>query len=142
MDHVKVGLLLPTTGVDSAQGTDATKGFELCLRKLGRRAHGREMRILKEDDEAKPALALAKIKKLIEEDGVDFVVGPISSAVALAIRNYVHKHDTPLLVPAAFTRVLTSPQQASPNIFRLSETSDQANYPMGCLLYTSPSPRD
>jgi branched-chain amino acid transport system substrate-binding protein len=59
------------------------------------------------------------------------VVGPISSAVALAIRNYVHERGTPLVVPAAFTRVLTSPQQASPSIFRLSETSDQANYPMG-----------
>jgi hypothetical protein len=29
VDHVKIGLLLPTTGVDSAQGTDTTKGFEL-----------------------------------------------------------------------------------------------------------------
>ena len=129
--HVKIGLLLPTTGVDSAQGTDTTKGFELHLKKFGCRAGGREMRVLKENDEAKPGLALIKIKALIEDDGVDFVVGPISSAVALAIRGYVHEHDTPLLVPAAFTRVLTSPQQASPNIFRLSETSDQANYPMG-----------
>ena len=92
------------------------------------------MRILKENDEAKPEVALTKIKKLIEEDSVDFVVGPISSAVALAIRNYVREHDTPLLVPAAFTRLFTSPQQASPNIFRLSETSDQANYPMGSWM--------
>jgi branched-chain amino acid transport system substrate-binding protein len=131
---VRIGLLLPTTGVDSAQGTDTAKGFELYLNKLGHRAGGRDMRMLKENDEAKPQVALTKIKKLIEEDGVDFVIGPISSAVALAIRNYVHEHDTPLLVPAAFTRVLTSPQQASSNIFRLSETSDQANYPMGAWI--------
>ena len=62
------------------------------------------------------------------------MIRPISSAVVLAIRNYVHEHDTPLLVPAAFIRVLTSPQQASPNIFRLSETSDQANYPTGAWM--------
>ncbi|MBI3376006.1 MAG: penicillin-binding protein activator [Betaproteobacteria bacterium] len=134
LGHVTIGLLLPSTGVDSAQGTDAAKGFELYLDKLGYRAGGREIRIVKEDDEARPALALAKIRKLVEGDGVDFVVGPISSAVALAIRSYVHEHATPLLVPAAFTRVLTSPQQASPNIFRLSETSDQANYPMGTWM--------
>jgi branched-chain amino acid transport system substrate-binding protein len=30
--------------------------------------------------------------------------------------------------------VLTSPQQASPGIFRLSETSDQSNYPMGAWI--------
>lgn len=131
---VKIGLLLPTTGVDSAQGTDTTKGFELYLKKLGYRAGGREMQILKENDEAKPDAALIKIKKLLEVDCVDFVIGPISSAVALAIRSYVHEQGTPLVVPAAFTRVLTSPQQASPNIFRLSETSDQANYPMGAWM--------
>ena len=47
LGEVKIGLLLPTTGVDSAQGTDTTKGFELYLKKLGYRAGGREMRILK-----------------------------------------------------------------------------------------------
>ena len=131
---VKIGLLLPSSGVDSAQGTDATKGFELYLGKIGYRAGGREIRLFKEDDEAKPAVALARLKKLVEDARVDFLIGPISSAVALAIRNYIHDQGTPLLVPAAFTRVLTSPQQASPSIFRLSETSDQANYSMGAWM--------
>jgi branched-chain amino acid transport system substrate-binding protein len=133
-EHVKVGLLLPFTGVDSAQGTDAAKGFELYFEKAGYRAGGRALRLVKEDDQAKPDVALAKVKKLVEDDGVDFLIGPISSAVVLAIRNYVHDHGTPLLVPAAFTRVLTSPQQASPSIFRLSDTTDQANFPMGAWV--------
>lgn len=134
VNHLKIGLLLPTTGVDAAQGTDTTKGLELYLKAIGCSAGGREIKVLKEDDEAKPDLALTRLRKLIEGDGVDFVVGPISSAVALAIRNYVHEQGIPLVVPAAFTRVLTSPQQASPSIFRLSETSDQANYPMGAWM--------
>jgi branched-chain amino acid transport system substrate-binding protein len=131
MDPVKIGLLLPSSGVDTAQGTDATKGFELYLRQAGSRAGGRELRLIKEDDRAKPDVAREKIRKLVEVDHVDFVIGPISSAVVLAIRDYVHESGVPLLVPAAFTRVLTSPQQASPSIFRLSDTSDQSNYPMG-----------
>jgi branched-chain amino acid transport system substrate-binding protein len=120
--------------VDTAQGTDAARGVELYFNELGYRAGGREIRVLKEDDEAKPKVALDKLSKLVEHDKVDILIGPISSAVALAIRDYVHEHDVPLLVPAAFTRVLTSPQHASPNIFRLSETSDQANYPMGAWM--------
>jgi branched-chain amino acid transport system substrate-binding protein len=131
---VKIGLLLPFTGVDAAQGTDAARGFELYLGSIGGRAGGRELRVLKENDEAKPAVALARLKKLVEEEHVDFLIGPISSAVVLAIRDYVHEHGTPLLVPAAFTRMLTAPQHASPSIFRLSETSDQANYPMGTWM--------
>ena len=128
---VKLGLLLPYTGVLSVQGTDTTNGIELYLAKIGAKAGGRALQVLKEDDEAKPDVALTKIKKLVERDRVDFLVGPVSSVVALAIRNYVHEQATPLVVPVAFTRVLTSPAQASPSIFRLAETTDQSNVPMG-----------
>src|SRR5712691_13280586 len=131
---VKIGLLLPYTGVLSVQGIDTTNGVELYLSKIGRKAGGRAIEVLKEDDEAKPDVALTKIKKLVERDRVDFLVGPVSSVVAVAIRNYVHEQQTPLVVPVAFTRVLTSPQQASPSIFRLAETTDQSNYPMGAWM--------
>ncbi|MGH6890878.1 MAG: ABC transporter substrate-binding protein [Dongiaceae bacterium] len=133
-DPVKIGLLLPSTGVDSTQGTDATKGFELHLEQICYRAGGRDLRLIKEDDRARPDVALAKIRKLVEDDHVDFLIGPISSAVALAVRDYVNERGVPLVVPAAFTRVLTSPQHASSSIFRLSETSDQSNYPMGAWM--------
>lgn len=131
---VKIGLLLPYTGPLSIQGTDTTKGFELYLNKIGAKAGGREIQVLKEDTESKPDVGLTKIKKLIERDHVDFVVGPVSSVVAIAIRNYVHEQGVPLIVPVAFTRVLTAPPLVSPSIFRLVETTDQANYPMGAWM--------
>ena len=77
---VKIGLLLPYTGVLSVQGTDTTRGFELYLGKVGAKAGGREIQVLKEDTEAKPDVGLTKIKKLVERDRVDFVVGPVNSA--------------------------------------------------------------
>ncbi len=135
-EPVKVGLLLPYTGPLSVQGTDTTNGLELALSRLGGRAGGREIRVLREDTEAKPDVGLTKVKKLVERDRVDFLVGPVNSVVALAIRNYVHEQGTPLIVPVAFTRVLTSPQHASPSIFRVAETTDQSNYPMGAWMIT------
>ncbi len=131
---VKIGLLLPYTGPLSVQGNDTTRGLELYFQKMGARAGGREVQILKEDTEAKPDVALTKVKKLVERDHVDFLVGPVNSVVALAIRNYVHEQGTPLIVPVAFTRALTAPPQLSPAIFRVVETSDQANYPMGAWM--------
>lgn len=131
---MKIGLLLPYTGIDTAQGTDVTNGFELYLAMAGRSTGTCDIEIIKEDDEAKPEVALMRLKKLVEADRVDFLVGPISSAVVLAIRHYVRECGVPLVVPAAFTRVLTAPNEAAPNIFRLSETSDQANYPMGSWI--------
>jgi branched-chain amino acid transport system substrate-binding protein len=131
---VKIGTILPYTGPLSVQGTDTTRGLELYLKKIGARAGGRAIELLKEDTEAKPDVGLTKIKKLIERDKVDFVVGPVNSAVALAVRNYVHEQGVPLVVPVAFTRALTAPPLVSPAIFRVIETTDQSNYPMGAWM--------
>lgn len=128
---IKVGLLLPYTGPLNVQGVDTTRGVELYLSKVGSKAGGREIQLLKEDTEAKADVGLTKIKKLVERDRVDFVVGPVNSAVALAIRNFVHEQGFPLIVPVAFTRDLTAPGMASPSIFRVIETTDQSNFPMG-----------
>src|SRR3989304_1529697 len=131
---IKIGLLLPYTGPLNVQGTDTTRGVELYLSKVGGKAGGREIQLLKEDTEAKSDVGLTKVKKLIERDRVDFVVGPVNSAVALAIRNFIHEQGVPLIVPVAFTRDLTAPERASPSIFRLIETTDQSNFPMGARV--------
>jgi branched-chain amino acid transport system substrate-binding protein len=128
---IKVGLLMPYTGFAAAVAQDATKGAELALAKTGGRVGGRELLLLKEDTEFKPDVGLTKTRKLVERDRVDVLIGPVNSAVALAIRDYVHGQTLPLVVPIAFTRDLTAPGKASQWIFRVIETSDQGNYPMG-----------
>jgi branched-chain amino acid transport system substrate-binding protein len=55
----------------------------------------------------------------------------VHSGVALAIHDYLRKQKVIWIITTAFTRELTSPQKASENIFRLTETTDQSNYPMG-----------
>src|SRR2546429_1518947 len=132
---VKIGLLLPYTGVIAVNGQETTRGIEFFLSKIGNKAGGREIQLLKEDDEAKPDVGQTKIRKLVERDKVDVLVGPVHSGVALAIRDYVHAQGIPLIVPVAFTRDLTAPAKASPWIFRVVETSDQGNFPMGTWVF-------
>src|SRR5262249_46009717 len=131
---IKIGLLLPYTGVIAVNGQETSKGVELWLAKIGNKAGGREIQLLKEEDEAKPDVGLTKVRKLVERDKVDVLVGPVHSGVALAIRDYVHAQGIPLIVPVAFTRDLTAPAKASPWIFRVVETSDQGNFPMGAWV--------
>ena len=132
---IKIGLLMPYTGLSAAVAQDATKGAELYLAKIGGKAGGRDLQLLKEDTEFKPDVGLTKTRKLVERDRVDVIIGPVNSAVALAIRDYVHAQAIPLVVPIAFTRDLTAPGKASPWIFRVAETSDQGNYPMAAWIY-------
>src|SRR3989441_3221632 len=132
---IKVGLLLPYTGVIAINGQETSKGVEFYFSKIGNKAGGREIQLLKEDDEAKPDVGLTKTRKLVERDRVDVLIGPVHSGVALAIRDYVHGQGIPLIVPVAFTRDLTAPSKASPWLFRVVETSDQGNFAMGGWVF-------
>src|SRR5207247_3301437 len=132
---IKIGLLLPYTGVIAVNGQETTRGIEFFLTKIGNKAGGREIVLLKEDDEAKPDVGLTKTRKLVERDRVDGRIGPVHSGVALAIRDYVHGQGIPLIVPVAFTRDLTAPSKASPWLFRVVETSDQGNFAMGTWVF-------
>jgi branched-chain amino acid transport system substrate-binding protein len=128
---IKIGLLFPYTGPISTVGRDATQGFELHLAKIGGKAGGREIQLIKEDTEFKPDIALTKARKLVERDRVDFLVGPVNSAAALAIRDYVNLQKIPLVVPVAFSKEITAPGKAIPWLFRVIETTDQGNFAMG-----------
>lgn len=132
---VKIGLLLPYTGPLTVVGQDVTKGLELALEKSGGKGGGREIQALKEDDEAKPDVGITKTRKLVEADRVDALVGPVQSGTALAIRDFVHGQNVPLIIPVAGSRDITAPARASQWIFRVCETSDQPNYPMGTWVY-------
>lgn len=74
---VKIGLLMPYTGTLSVIGRDTTRGLEMALAQSGGRAGGREIQLIKEDAEAKPATGLVKTRKLVENDRVDLLVGPL-----------------------------------------------------------------
>ena len=132
---IKVGLLLPYTGSMPLQAKGINDGVELYFAKIGQKAGGRTIQVIKEDDEVNPTVGLTKVRRLVEQYKVNFIVGPVSSAVALAIHEYVGKQKVILINPCANTRELTTPEKAKENIFRVIETTDQANYPMGKWVY-------
>ena len=127
---IKIGVLLPYSGVFAGLGTDQDLALEMGFDDFGREVAGRTITLVKADTEAKPAAGLAQIKKLILRDKVDMVVGIISSAVAGAVRDYVHGSKTPLIVTNAGNDHLTG-KQCSPWILRSSFSNSQINRDMG-----------
>ncbi len=128
---IKIGLLLPYTGTMPFQTKGVNDGVELYFGEIGQKAGGRAIQIIKEDDENNPTTGLTKVRRLVEQQHVDFIVGPVNSAVGLAIQDYVRRQKVIMINPVANTRELTGPDKAASNIFRTVETSDQGNYPMG-----------
>lgn len=126
-EPVKIGVLLPYTGVIAVQAQDNTRGFELYLKQVGSQAGGRAITVIKEDDQATPDIGLTKLKKLVERDHVDVIFGPVHSGVALAIRETINTNKVPWVIPQAPVREFTAPTPlATPTVVRLNETYDQA----------------
>jgi branched-chain amino acid transport system substrate-binding protein len=132
---IKVGLLLPYTGVLPIQAKQINDGVELYFDEIGRKAGGRAIQVIKEDDENNPSVGLTKVRRLVEDHKVNFIIGPVTSAVALAIYDYIRQQKIIQINPLAYSRDLTSPGKARENIFRVIETTDQSNYPMGKWIY-------
>jgi len=75
---VKIGLLVSYTGIAPLQAKGVSDGVELAVAEVGQKAGGRAIQLVKEDSEFNPTVGLTKVRRLVEEQKVNFIVGPIS----------------------------------------------------------------
>ncbi len=129
-DPIRIGVLLPYSGVYGGLGKDQDLALELGFDDFGREVNGRPIELIKADTESKPNTGLAAMKRLVLRDKVDLVVGIISSAVAGAVRDYAHQSQTPLIVSNAGNDDLTG-EKCSPWIVRTSFSNSQITREMG-----------
>ena len=128
-EPVKIGVLLPYSGVFAVIGADITDGLEFGLAQFRARTT-RSIELFKEDSEVKPTVGLTKAKKLVYRDEVDLLVGPVGSNVANALRDFVHGAEIPLIIPNAGNNLLTG-ERCSKWILRTSFSNAQVTRGMG-----------
>ncbi len=131
-EEIKVGMLLPYSGVYAALGAEIETGFNIALEQFGSETDA-TFSIVSEDTEVKPPVALGKTKKLILQDQVDVMVGIVSSGVLGAVRDMVDGAGVPLVVANAGNDEATG-EACSPFITRMSFSNQQVNRPMGAWL--------
>src|SRR5699024_10927339 len=85
---VKIGVLASLTGALESYGKQTRQGFELGLEYATdgtMEVAGQKLEVVYEDTETKPEVAVQKATKMLEDDGVDFLVGSSSSGDTLAV---------------------------------------------------------
>lgn len=127
---LKIGLVLPYSGVYQVLGESITQGMELVFAREGNKIAGREVQLIKEDDEMQPPVGLRKTDKLIESDKVDILTGPVHSGILMGMRDKVHNSKTILIVSNAGADAI-SRGRCSKWIFRASFSNWQPCQPMG-----------
>jgi branched-chain amino acid transport system substrate-binding protein len=127
---LKIGLVLPYSGVYQVLGESITQGMELVFAREGNKVAGRDVVMIKEDDEMQPPVGIRKTEKLIESDKVDILTGPVHSGILMGMRDKVHNSKTILIVSNAGADAI-SRERCSKWIFRTSFSNWQPNQPMG-----------
>lgn len=86
----KVGVLIPITGTQAVMSEDLITGFKLAQEEINAAGGvlGKQVQLIIEDTETRPAPGMDAARKLIEVDKVTVISGGFSSGVALPIAKY------------------------------------------------------
>ncbi len=121
---VKIGIILPESGLHASFGTVQKRGYELALEDLKKESEApgaMNFKVIFSDDCSDERKAVQAAQKLIKEDHVSALIGSYSSATtfnAIEIANY---HKIPMIIPSAASDQITG--KGFPWIFRLNATS-------------------
>ena len=85
---MKVGLLATLEGTYTVLGEDGVRGFQVAMNKFGGMAGGREIEVVIGATDASPDSAIRAARKVVEQDKVDIVIGPLSGSEGIAIKDY------------------------------------------------------
>ncbi|WP_066269925.1 ABC transporter substrate-binding protein [Hydrogenophaga palleronii] len=79
-----IGIMAPLSGPVAVVGQDQVDGFMLAVEQLGGKLGGKPATVLKEDDQLKPEIGGQIVRKFIDKDKVDAIVGLSFSNVMMA----------------------------------------------------------
>jgi branched-chain amino acid transport system substrate-binding protein len=127
-DEVKIGLVVPASGVYEPLGVDMTNGFQLYLDEHDGQLGGKDVTVVKADEGEGPDTGVPAVNKVITQDQVSAVVGIVNSATALGVKDAVTQAKVPLIVANAGADDLAD---GSPYLWRTSFTNGAIGASLG-----------
>jgi len=126
-DPIKIGIIQGLSGPYEIYGKAEVTGFKMGLEWATNGTNkilGRDVELVVEDTQLKPARGKMLLTKLYSDDKVDIAVGPTSSGVALACLNVAQEFKKILIVEPAVADAITG-KNWNRYIFRTGRNSGQ-----------------
>jgi len=136
-DNIKFGLNDPFTGTYAVLGLHEKIGCELAIEEINKKGGilGRKVELLSEDStSADTGTAVQKAHKLIARDMVDFLLGNVNSAMALAIGDVSNQAGVLHIVTGGHTDAVTG-TDCHWNVFRVCNTTRMETNSVSKLLF-------
>jgi branched-chain amino acid transport system substrate-binding protein len=136
-EPIKIGLDDPFTGTYAELGKNEKIGCELAIEEINKKGGilGRKVELLSEDSTSTDTgTAVQKAHKLIERDKVDFLLGNVNSAMALAIGEVSNQAKILHIVTGGHTDAVTG-TDCHWNVFRVCNTTRMETNSVSKLLF-------
>ncbi len=134
-DTIKMGGLAVLEGAFTALGEDSMRGVELALQEFNYTAGGAKIELITGSSDASPDSAIRATKKLVEQDGVQVLVGPLSGSEGLAIKDYSKGQPDVTFINGSSGAQDTTLRDPSENFFRFNTEGAQWMAGLGEYIY-------
>jgi branched-chain amino acid transport system substrate-binding protein len=131
-ESIKIGLVTALSGQSALAGEAITRGMQVAIDEINAKGGllgGRQLELVRRDDEANPAKGVTAARELIFKEKVAVLFGGLDTPVSMAIVPLVNQEKVPFMGPWAAGTGITR-NGANPNYaFRVSamdEIVDQA----------------
>lgn len=125
---IVIGTTVSVTGAYSDAGKFALLGYQYYIKEQNAKGGwlGRQLQLKYYDDASDPATSVTLYQKLVQQDKVNLIVGPYSSAVTAAVANIADQYKMPMISPEV---AATGPfKRGLKYIFQGTATSDRYVY--------------
>ena len=134
-DTIKVGSLATLEGPFTVLGQDGMRGLELALKEAGMKAGGKTIELIRGSSDASPDSAVRAARKLVEQDGVKILIGPLSGDEGLAVKDYAKTKPDVTFINGTSAAQDTTLRDPAPNFFRFSTDGAQWMAGLGDYVY-------
>jgi branched-chain amino acid transport system substrate-binding protein len=120
---IKIGLTTDLTGVAAVYARGQVNGVQLAADEINAAGgiKGRKLEIIVRDSQLKPELGASLTRDLINREHVDYLIGPDSSAVGVAVSNVARQYKKVVMMTIPNTPRLTG-ELFHPYFFTIVET--------------------
>jgi branched-chain amino acid transport system substrate-binding protein len=136
-EKLKIGVLATLEGALTPLGEDSVRGLEVSMRQANRKAGGREIETVLVATNASPDSAIRGARKLVEQDRVNILLGPVSGSEGIAIRDYSKTQPGTTFVNGTSGALETTYVTPSENFFRFNTQGAQWMTGVGDYIYNT-----
>lgn len=130
---IKIGLLATFEGPFTVLGEDSERGAMTAVDENGGKVAGKTIEIVKGSSDASPDSAVRAARKLVEQDGVKVLVGPLSGDEGIAVKDYAKTQPGVTFINGSSAAQDTTLRNPAENFFRFS--TDGAQWMAGLGTY-------